>query len=227
MSIFTSGTNPLVSEIFADVRALLHDDDKIRYDDAFLLLAVNAGELEIVTLRPDAGANLDVIQLDPGCWQEIDGFVLMEVLENLGTDGATPGRTPTRLSKQQMQSLFPDMHNTAIHPASATVLAWAYDTRDQTRFLVYPPQPAQDTGYLRLKQSSLPPGVTAPTDPIYLTLDFKPALVEYCLYHCFKRDAEYADYAQRAAAHYQQFQNLLGISGEAAVQIADRAQGEN
>ena len=222
MPIFVEGSNPAVSEIIADVRALLLDADKTRWDDDFLILAVNAAELEIVTLRPDAGVGLDTILLEPGSEQSIDGFAVMDVVGQFAPDGATAARIPTRLTTEQLNVMLPGR---ATHTPSATVVAWAYDTRDQGRFIVYPPQPAVDTGYLTVKQASFPPGVTTADDATFLPRDFKPQIVEYCLYHCFKRDAEYADHAQRSAMHYQQFLTLLGQSGDSAVRIAQRSEG--
>lgn len=227
MTLFIAGTNPTVAEVLEDLDRLLQDTALIRWDEAFRIAALNAAELEIVTLRPDAGANLDVEQLEPGCWQTFDGFALLSVEENLGTDGATPGPVPTRMTKDQLTTMFPSLHDTGVHAPSAQVLAWAYDPRDQRRYLVYPPQPAVDTGYLRIKQATFPPGVSATGDQTFLDRDFKPAIVEYGLYHCFKRDAEHGDYAERAQMHYGQFLSLLGISGKQAQKIARRKEGES
>jgi len=47
----------------------------------------------------------------------------------------------------------------------------------------------------------------------YMGLDdiYSNAVLDYCLYRSYSKDAEYAANAQRAAAHYQQFAQSIGI----------------
>ena len=95
-----------------------------------------------------------------------------------------------------------------------TIKHFMLDERDKEHFWVYPP--AGDTAKVVIKYQTKPEEATVSGDTVSGDLNnfeemYAGALVDYVCYRAFSKDAEYAGNAQRALAHYQQFQNALGV----------------
>jgi len=98
---------------------------------------------------------------------------------------------------------------------------YMFDPRLPKEFLVYPP--ATTAARLEVIYSSVPLAHTlteaqlinsATTEVIRIDDSYFNALLDYVLYRAYSKDAEYAANAQRAVAHYQAFQNALGVSAQ-------------
>jgi hypothetical protein len=108
-----------------------------------------------------------------------------------------------------------------------TIERYAFDPRLPREFLVYPP--AAVGAQLEIIYSSVPAahaltetqlGNPATAEVIRIDDSFGNVLIDYVMYRAYSKDAEVSANASRAVAHYQAFQNGLGIKGqsEAAAQ---------
>src|SRR3546814_40166 len=88
---------------------------------------------------------------------------------------------------------------------------YMYDPLDPKHYFVYPKAPVSGW-YVQLVYSSAPTDAedddakTIGIDDIYAN-----ALVDYVLYRAYSKDAQYAQNASLAAAHYGVFANSLGV----------------
>jgi hypothetical protein len=101
---------------------------------------------------------------------------------------------------------------------SASVELYMFDPRTPKEFLVYPP--ATIAARLEVIYSVLPAEHTlsdaqllnpATAETIRIDDIFATALFDYMLYRAYSKDSEQTAMMQRAVAHYQAFQNALGI----------------
>jgi len=83
---------------------------------------------------------------------------------------------------------------------------------------VYPP--ATNTAQLEVVYSQVPAAHTlteaqllnsATTEVIRIDDSYSNAMLDYILYRAYSKDVDYAANAQRAVAHYQAFQNAIGV----------------
>jgi hypothetical protein len=99
---------------------------------------------------------------------------------------------------------------------------YMFDARQPRDFFVYPP--ATTVARLEVAYAQVPTphtltdeqlGNTATAEVIRIDDVFANALLDYMLYRAYTKDADQAANAQRAVAHYQAFQNALGVSAQA------------
>jgi hypothetical protein len=203
-----------VSSLLGKVAILLTDTTYTRWTQDELLGWLNDGQRELVALKPNAYVKLTAAQLVAGTRQSLpsDGFELVDVVRNLGTDGATPGRAIRQVSREILDAQNPDWHSST---ADATVKHFTYSILNPKTFYVYPPQPADSRGYAELVYFATPADATSngtiTLDDIYVT-----ALQNYVLYRAYLKDAEYGGNAALSAGYYAQFSAILG--GKAAAE---------
>jgi len=98
---------------------------------------------------------------------------------------------------------------------------YMFDARQPREFLVYPP--ATTAARLEVAYAQVPSphtltdeqlGSAATTEVIRIDDIFANALLDYMLFRAYTKDAEQASNAARAVAHYQAFQNSLGVSAQ-------------
>lgn len=200
---------PLTTTAVTDrVGILLQDTTATRWPVAERLQYATDAIREICLFRPDACAKAATVPLSAGTKQAlpVDGVLLIDVLRNMGTGGATPGRAPRRVQIGVLDAHVPDWHKSA---ASATAIHWLADPQNQKTFYVYPPQPAADQGSLEIVYAAAPAeltdGAPLPLDDVWM-----PAIVNYVLYRCYAKDADFAGNAALATAYYQAFSAQIG-----------------
>ena len=97
-----------------------------------------------------------------------------------------------------------------------------FDPRQPREFLVYPP--ATSAARLEITYAQIPSPHTltaqqltnaATTETIRIDDSFANALLDYVLYRAYSKDAEQQGNAARAVAHFQAFQNSLGVTAQA------------
>ena len=194
----------------------LLDPSNIRWTRAELLDWVNAGQKQIVILSPNATNKTAVYKLAIGTRQSIpsDGWTLLDVIRNMGTDGLKPGRT-IRLVSEELLDNF-DLYWHASSP-SATVQNVVFNQQDQTVFYVYPPNNGK--GYIQVNYSPVPPTLVAETETLGLNDIFMPVILDYVLYRACSKDAEYAPGLQLAAGYLQTF--MASMQGKSASELAN------
>lgn len=167
----------------------LIDLTNIRWTRAELLAWLNDGLRQIVTIQPSASSTTVSKQLAAGTRQYIptDGWLLLSVYRNMGTNGTTPGRIIRIISREILDSFNPYWNTDT---ATAEVRNYMYTDQDQLAFYVYPPNTG--TQYIELNYSVQPVDLTLETQPIPIFDVFQSALVDYILYRACSKDAEYA-----------------------------------
>lgn len=198
--------------IISRVSTLLQDVAHVRWSTPEILSYITDGIRELCIFKPDACAKTAVLNLEAGTKQSLpsDGVTLLDVICNMGTDGATRGFAPRIVGRDMLDAQNPSWH---VGTASATVKHVAFDPQNQRAFYVQPPQPSTGRGSLEIVYAASPvevtEGPTLPIDDVWM-----PVIVSYVLYRCYSKDAEYAGNASLAIAHYQAFSAHVG--GKAA-----------
>lgn len=203
----------LASAILTKAARVLNDAGYDRWSAAELLDWLNAGQKEIVIVKPDANTVTKAVQLASGTRQTLgsgstsDAVMLIRVNRNMGTGGATPGQVITPIAGEQLDAVSPDWHS---ETAQATADHYVYDPRVPLQYWVYPPNTG--TGYAELTYSAVPTVIAASTNAITVPDIFENALLDYVLYRAFLKDSEVQSSLARAAGHYTAFNSALGVN---------------
>ncbi len=134
----------------------LQDPDHVRWSMAELLDFLHDAQRDIVMRKPDAYTkSVSTVLTVSETKQSLpsDAILLLDITRNMGTDGSTPGRVPTRIEKPVMDQQWP---NWMTDTGAAEVQHYMYDEKDPSNFYIYPPQPASSPGYLGLVYSAVP-----------------------------------------------------------------------
>lgn len=193
-------------QIIDRAQRVLVDETSIRWPVSELLDWVNAGQVEIVRIAPDAYTHSEVTQLVAGTRQSAPAAAmrLIDVMRNMGSDGTTPGRAIRPVDRTVLDVQQPDWHSST---PNAQVLHYTFDMRDPKNFYVYPPQP-DPAGYVELVYAGTPPLLEL-NDPVAIDAVYENALLDYVLYRAFSKDAEYAADGNRAVLHWQAFSDAI------------------
>lgn len=201
----------LARELMERVRTIIQDATSVRWPLPELCMWLNDGQKEIILQKPSASSRTVEIPLREGTLQAIpDEFImLLRVVRNVG------GRPVTIVARDLLDAQSPDWHQAR---ESAGARHAIMDEADPKAFYVYPPN--DGTGRLEVIMSAVPAVITAQGDPDELESYSAPtsintiydnALVDYVLYRAYSKDAQNAGAANRAALHYQQFANSVGM----------------
>ena len=207
-----------VVDLIVRAQTLLQDEDSVRWTVTELQYWLNDAYKETIGLRPDANTQTAEYTCVAGPRQVITGSFpnairLVEVVRNLAS---TSNKTSIRLTDRR--SLDTQQRSWYSETPTASVELYMFDPRTPKEFLVYPP--ASTAARLEVIYSVLPADHTltasqlvnpATTETIRIDDIFATALFDYMLYRAFSKDAEQTAMMQRAVAHYQAFQNALGI----------------
>jgi hypothetical protein len=197
----------LASSVIDRSAILLTDPTNIRWPRTELLTWLNDGQQEIALYKPNAFTKNQTVQLVAGTKQTLpaDAVSLITVIRNMGTNGQTPGRGITLVSREIMDSQVSDWHSA--NP-SAEVKHYVYNEFDPKTFYVWPPQPASGQGQVEAVYVASPAQATANStitiDDIYVT-----ALVNYIMYRAYSKDAEFSANPNMATGYYTAFQSIL------------------
>ena len=213
------------SDIMNRVSRIVLDETNVRWPLSELRLWLNDGLREISLIKPTAISASVIYSLSAGTYQKLqsDYTGIIRVTRNLKTTATSPragGRAIRVVDRVVMDSQLPDWHDSTITTPSKTVKNVVFEMTDPTAFYVYPPN--DGTGIVEAIVSKVPTQIAAPTGDQenianYSTaldiLDvYANALVDYVLYRAYSKDSSFAGNAQRAAAHYTQMANALGVS---------------
>jgi hypothetical protein len=216
-----------VVDVISKAQTLLKDATGVRWPVLELQGWLNDAYREIVIFRPDSNAQTGTYACVAGPRQQITSTFapatqLLDVVRNVA---ASATKSPVKLITRQT---LDDMDRTWYgNTGAVTIERYAFDPRLPREFLVYPP--AAVGAQLEIIYSSVPAAHTltqaqlensATTDVIRIDDSFGNVLIDYVMYRAYSKDAEVAANSARAVAHYQAFQNGLGIKGqsEAAAQ---------
>jgi hypothetical protein len=207
-----------VVDLIVRAQTLLQDEDSVRWTVAELQYWLNDAYKETIGLRPDVNTQTAEYTCVAGPRQVITGSFsnairLVEVVRNLAT---TSNKSSVRLTDRK--SLDTQRRSWYSDTPSVSVEMYMFDPRTPKQFLVYPP--ATTAARLEVIYSVLPAEHTlsdaqllnpATAETIRIDDIFATALYDYMLYRAYSKDSEQTAMMQRAVAHYQAFQNALGI----------------
>lgn len=199
-----------VNSIITRAGTLIQDATNVRWPTDELLNWLNDGQREIVLLKPQASVKNESMSLAVGSTKQsipAAGVMLIDVSRNMGSGGSTPGDAIRVTSREVLDAQRPSWHSDA--NADGKIKHYMFDPRDPKNFYIYPKAPASPW-YVEVIYSAAPTDCSAggaiQIDDIYAN-----ALLDYVLYRAYSKDAEYAQNAQLAVAHYQAFSNSLGV----------------
>lgn len=192
----------------------LLDAGHVRYTSDDLLAYLNAGQRAIVEKKADANSVTEVVQLAAGTKQTIPAGSerLIEVIRNMGTDGATAGPAITIGDRKAMDRANPYWHTAT---ADAEVEEWFYDPRVPKVYWVSPPQPASGQGYIEIAHVAKPADVANAADPITISDFYANALTHYMLFMAFSKDAKHPSMLARASNQWELFRVAIGDKDQA------------
>lgn len=204
----------LASTIIDRVSRQLVDVINVTWSRTELLDWLNVGQRLIVVLQPNATNTISTVKLNPGTRQSIpsDGWILLDILRNMGADGLTPGRAVRVVSRRLLESFNPTWHSDTKSP---TVQNYIFDLQDQTAFFVYPP--SNGNSYIEINYSSLPTPLTAETQPLGVPDAYEEPLVNYVMFRALSKNAGFAASPQ-ADNYLGMFNTVMGakVSAEQA-----------
>ena len=182
-------------------------DDGARWTDAELMRWINDSRMAILTRKPSACAKIATVALAQGTLQAVpaDGVQLLDVINNMGADGLTPGRSIRRTDRQNIDDDDLYWHKAT---AKAEISQFTYDDRIPKEFFVWPPAVAGTN--VRISYAAIPPSVATKADTLEIGLECMDAVVNYVAYRAKAKDSQYANAAE-AASFYQVFSDALGV----------------
>ena len=207
----------LIGQIIADAAArLLLDEANLRYAEADLLKWINLGQNALVELKPNALVTTGLFTLAAGTKQTLSAgdLVLVDVIRNMGADGATPGAAVTIVERSRLDTILPTWH--AATPVKS-IKHCMVDARTPKVFYCSPP--ADGTTKIEIAKGITPTPLASLAAALQLDDIYEGALLDYVLHRAYSLDAENPANLSRAQTHYQSFVTALGgkIQGESAV----------
>lgn len=197
-----------LSDITTRVRILLNDQDETRWTPSELAAWTNDAQKLVALMRPDASVSNSVVSLSAGTKQSIptDGFRLLDVIRNIGSDGTSAGRAVRIVDREVLDSQDPMWHTTT---QSATIKHFIYDNRNPLTFYVYPP--AQSGAKLELMYSKAPAEVVNANDNLAISDLYLDTVLNYVMYRAYSKDADFSANANLATGYLQVVYSMLGI----------------
>ncbi|WP_419917457.1 DUF6682 family protein [Candidatus Poriferisocius sp.] len=186
----------------------LNDPSNSRWPIDELLEYISDAQRATVLLRPEANPIIDTVKLVAGVRQTIpaDGFTLLTITRNMGTDGTTPGPA---IGSAARGDLDIDRSWTTQDPA-AVVANFNYDVRARKTFYVSPPQPAAGQGQVELIYSKVPDDIDSATDTMALDEIYIPTLHSYVMHCAFLKDMPVQGHTPEVAnLYFERFMTLL------------------
>jgi len=197
----------LASTIINRVSAQLLDINNVKWSRTQLLDWINVGQRVIVVAQPSATNTIAAVQLVPGTRQAIpsDGWLLLDVLRNMGASGTTPGRVIRLISRKLLDAFNPNWNSdTQADP----VTNYLFDPQDQLAFFVYPPSTGNN--WIEINYSALPVPLAVESSPLDLPDAYEEALTHYLMFRALSKSAEFGD-ATGASNYLNLFNVTLGV----------------
>jgi hypothetical protein len=200
----------LARDVVLKAQRLLNDIHHVNWELDELVDWLNAGQRQIVVVRPDASSTLLNIDLSPGVSQAIpeNAIRLLDVLRNVD------GRAITYIKRGDLDNWDADWVNAT---PDADVVHWMYDDRSPDVFRVYPPQP-DSPGSIEALCSITPEPCTLDKvngesidSAISINDIFEGPLIDYIVYRSYSKDATYTVRGGKADIAWQHFLQTLGV----------------
>lgn len=212
----------LAIDAIARAQTILLDESGVRWPLAELRLWFDDALREIALIKPTAVARTIVMPLIGGAWQELPAqhMQFLKAVRNLKYVDHVPragGRAITMVDRATLDATNPYWSDEGRVPARQEVVNACFDPENPRAFYVYPANNGEGVieivvaariAGIPFSAASTPEGlaVSIDIDDVYVN-----AFVDYICYRAYSKDSNFIGAAQRAAAHYQQFANALGV----------------
>ena len=213
------------ANLIARIQNILQDTTSVRWPQSELLQYINDAQREVVNLRPESSATTDNVALVTGTAQTIPttGLRLIKVVRNMSdASGGASGKRAIRLvDVDVLNSQEPQWHDPTVTGDAAhqtTPKHYIFDEDDPRRYYVYPG--VAGDAFVEIVYSGAPTDLSAVGSTMYVDDIFANALIDYTLFRCYLKDAEFAGNQQRAATHYQLFAASVGAGGQAQFNVS-------
>jgi hypothetical protein len=211
-----------VVDLIIRARTILQDTTSVRWALSELQLWLNDSYRETLIARPDSNTLTGEFVCVAGPRQVLTSTFanasrLISVVRNTA---ATSNKYAVRLVDRR--SLDDQRKGWYGETQTVNIEEYMFDARQPRDFFVYPP--ATTAARLEVAYAQVPTphtltdeqlGNAATAEVIRIDDSFANALLDYVLYRAYTKDSEQPANAQRAVAHYQAFQNSLGVSAQA------------
>ena len=222
------------ANLISRIQDILQDTTSIRWPEAELLRYINDAQREVCNLRPESTAATANTALVVGTKQSLPsgGLRLIRVVRNMSSAAAnaTGARAVRLVDVDILNTQEPDWHNPTVSGDAAhttTVKHYIFDEDNPRSFYVYPGASSTST-FLELVYSAAPANLGSTSATIAVDDIFANALIDYTLFRCYLKDAEFAGNEARAGTHYQLFVGSLTGGGQAQFGLSpnqDRTSG--
>ena len=234
----------LVKDVFYRASVLLQDASPqfVRWTEREMVAWLNDAQRAVSKYLPSSCSRIDSIKLSPGTRQSIasilaasmkpgdgstpanvGGVALLDVIRNMGADGATTGRSVRVVSREVMDSQAPDWHS---RPAATAIDQFMFDPRTPKYFYVSPPVHATTAVWVECAYMADPVQIVWPgsatfgmdgTSTVAISVDDKHVddLVNYIVARAYSKDAEFASNAAQANTYTQLFLTSLNAQATA------------
>lgn len=211
-----------------------------RWTERELVDWLNDGQRVIAKYLPSSCARIDVIKLTAGTRQSIEkvlatnikngdglaatdlrGKILLDVVRNMGADGATPGRSVRVVAREQLDASSPTWHQ----EKASSVREFTYDPRTPNYFYVYPGADPAASVWVEVAWLVNPAEIPylqdsmridgASTALISIDDEFVDDLVNYMLARAQMKDAEVAGNSNLAAGFTNLFVSSINAQAKA------------
>jgi len=211
------------SRIITKAAVLLQDTGAVRWSASELLDWLNMGQVQIVTVKPDAVSIVAEMRLVAGKTRQSlpngtasfpdasgatlrSGIKLLDIVRNMGSDGKSPGRAIQIVDRKFLDQVDPFWHSGG---PSTTIYNYTYDEKTPRIFYVTPPVHATVNVWVELVYTPVPTPLTSSDDYIELSDEYEPILLDYVLFRALSKQIDSADALQKAVAYYQAFMGAL------------------
>jgi hypothetical protein len=207
--------------ILTRVRSQLIDDGltrlppgPVRWTDDELLRWLSDGQRTLVAMDPALGEITAPLALSQGTKQvlPVGAFMLLDIKRNMGTDGETPGRVVTVVTRENLDRVDPNWHASL---RSDVTLHYVYDPKQPRVYYVYPP--STGLNYLDVSRAASPADFTAMNDVMTVPDLYQTALFDYVMFRAHQKDTDYAAGNDKAQAYLGLFQMFVGGHTQAVV----------
>lgn len=210
-----------VVDLISRARTLLQDTTSVRWALSELQLWLNDGYRETLNFRPDSNTLTGEFVCVAGPRQVLTSTFaaasrLVSVVRNTA---ATSNKYGVRLVDKRV--LDDQRKGWYTETPTVSIEEYIFDARQPREFMVYPP--ATTAARLEVVYAQVPTphtltdvqlANTATAEVIRIDDTFANALLDYMLFRAYTKDSEQQGNAARAVAHYQAFQNSLGVSAQ-------------
>jgi hypothetical protein len=212
--------------LISRIQDILQDTTSIRWPEAELLRHINDAQREVCNLRPESTATTVSVALVVGTKQSLPsgGLRLIRVTRNMSAAGgsATGKRAVRLVDSDILNTQEPNWHDPGVSGDAAhttTVKHYIFDEDNPRAFYVYPGASTTST-FLEIVYSASPTDLGSTSATISVDDIFGNALIDFVLFRCYLKDAEYAGNQQRANTHYQLFAGSLIAGGQVQFNVS-------